>query len=82
VIYPPILETNLIFYMIFFMLVMTFMNLTKHTFQQGYFQFADDTKVELLFGVKAFVVTFVFLGTWGSTTFFDFNLEKAHEATV
>jgi asparagine N-glycosylation enzyme membrane subunit Stt3 len=80
-IYPPLLETNLIFYMIVFMLMMTFMNLARHTFQQGYFSFADDTKVEILFGIKAFVICFVFITTWGSSAFFDFNLEKAHEET-
>ena len=81
-IFPTLIETNLIFYMIVFMLLMTFMNLTRHTFQQGYFNFADDTKVEMLFGIKAFIIAFVFLSTWGSTTFFDFDLEKAHEATM
>jgi hypothetical protein len=36
----------------------------------------------MLFGVKAFIITFVFLSTWGTTAFFDFDLEKAHEATM
>jgi hypothetical protein len=81
-IFPALIETNLIFYMIVFMLLMTFMNLTRHTFQQGYLNFADDTKVEMLFGIKAFIITFVFLSTWGTTTFFDFDLEKAHDATM
>jgi hypothetical protein len=80
--FPALIETNLIFYMIVFMLLMTFMNLTRHTFQQGYLNFADDTKVEMLFGIKAFIITFVFLSTWGTTTFFDFDLEKAHDATM
>jgi len=36
----------------------------------------------MLFGIKAFIITFVFLSTWGTTTFFDFDLEKAHDATM
>jgi predicted membrane protein len=78
---PSLLETNLIFYMIVFMLLMTQMNLSKHSFHQGYFSLSDETKLELLFAIKAFIICFVFLMTWGSTTFFDFNLEKAHEQT-
>jgi hypothetical protein len=74
-VYPALLETNLIFYMIVFILMMTFMNLTRNTFAKGYFTFEDETKVELLFGMKAFIITFVFLSSWSSTTFFDFNLE-------
>ena len=70
------------FYMIVFMILMTFTSLTKNTFKQGYLNYADDTKIELLFGIKAFVVSFVFLCTWGSTTFFDFNPEKAHEESL
>jgi len=78
-VYPSLLETNIIFYMMIFLLAMAGMNLCKNTFSLGYFKYSDETKIELLFAIKAFIVSFVCLKTFGSTTFFDFNIEKAHD---
>lgn len=79
---PSLLETNIIFYMMTFLIAMTVMNLTKNTFAQGYFKYTDETKIELLFSIKAAIVTYVCLKTLGSTSFFDFNIEKAHDESL
>jgi hypothetical protein len=79
---PQILETNVVFLMTVFLIFMAFMNLTKHTFAKGFSNMSDETKVEALFASKAWVITFVFLSTYGSTTFFDFDLEKAHNESL
>lgn len=79
---PAVMETNVVFLMIVFLLFMAFMNLTKHTFSKGLSNISDETKVEALFASKAWVVTFVFLSTYGSSTFFDFDLEKAHNESL
>ncbi len=79
---PALMETNVVFLMIVFLIFMAFMNLTRHSFSKGLSNISDETKVEALFASKAWVITFVFLSTYGSTTFFDFDLEKAHEETL
>jgi len=43
---------------------------------------SDETKVEFLFSVKAWILSFVLLHTYGSTAFFDFDLEKAHHDSL
>ena len=79
---PSVMETNIVFLMTVFILFMAFMNLTKHTFSKGLTNISDETKVEALFASKAWIITFVFLSTYGSTTFFDFDLEKAHQESL
>lgn len=54
----------------------------KNTFNLGYFKFSDETKMELLLGCKAFFTVFCALKYLHSTTFFDSNIEKAHDTTV
>ena len=82
VFFPTVMETNVVFLMIVFLIFMAFMNLSKHAFSKGLSNISDETKVEALFASKAWVVTFVFLSTYGSSTFFDFDLEKAHNETL
>ena len=79
---PSILETNIVFYMMIFLIIKAFMNLTKNTFSLGYFKYSDETKIEFLFAIKAFIACFVALKTLGSTTFFDFDIEKAHNDSL
>jgi hypothetical protein len=79
---PKLIESNIIFYMMMFILLMAFMNLTKHTFSQGYFKYADETKIEILFAMKSFIATYVLFKTFSSTGLFDFDLEKAHEESL
>jgi hypothetical protein len=71
-----------VFLMMVFVLFMALMHLTRDAFKKGLMHTSDETKVELLFAVKAWVVSFVFLSTYGSQTFFDFNMEKAHAETL
>jgi hypothetical protein len=54
-------------------------HLMRNTFNLGYFRFTDETKMELLVAFKAFFSVFALLKYYGSTTFFDSNLEKAHD---
>ena len=75
---PGMLETNIIFYMMVFLIFMTLINLTKNTFAQGYTNYSDETKIEFLFAIKAAIASFVALKTLGSKTLFDFDIEKAH----
>lgn len=75
-------ESNLTFYMMLFMLLMTEVNLMKNTFNLGYMKFSDDTKMEILLGCKAFITVFCVLKYLKSTSFLDYNIEKAHDATL
>lgn len=79
---PGMLETNVIFYMMIFLILMTLMNLGKNTFANGYFNLSDETRIEFLFAMKAFISTFIVMSSLKSTTFFDFDMEKAHEETM
>ncbi len=72
---PGMLETNVIFYMMIFLILMTIMNLGKNTFSLGYFNYSDETKIEMLFATKAFITTFVVMSSLTSSSFFDFNME-------
>ncbi|CDW72459.1 UNKNOWN [Stylonychia lemnae] len=82
IILPDQMESNLTFYMMLFLLLMTLVNLMKNTFNQGYFNLSDETKMEFLVGFKAFFVVFGLLKFYGSQTFFDSNMEKAHDKTL
>ena len=76
---PSLLESNLVFYMMVFLLFMTTVNLMKHTFSRGYCQFSDETKIEFLFAIKAFATVFVCLKYIGSKAIFGCEIEKAHD---
>lgn len=58
------------------------MNLMKNTFNLGYCRCTDETKVELLIALKAFIVVFIVFHYYGFNTLFDVNLEKAHEGVI
>ena len=79
---PSLMETNVVFLMLVIVLFMAFLHLSRHTFNKGISNMTDETKVEALFAVKGWIVTFVFLSTYGSQTFFDFDMEKAHNETL
>lgn len=65
-------------YIMLFLVLMAHLHLCKNTFTQGYFKFSDETKMELLVALKAFLSVFALLKFYKSTTFFDSDLEKAH----
>jgi Predicted transmembrane protein 161AB len=79
---PSLAESNLVFYMMAFLIFMAIVNLMKNTFTLGYFNYSDEVKIELLFAIKTFFVSFVCLNTLGSKTFFDFDIEKAHDESL
>ncbi len=79
---PGSVESNLTFYMMLFMLLMTVVNLMKNTFNLGYFKYTDETKMEILLSLKAFITVFCVLKYLRSTTFLDYDIEKAHDATL
>lgn len=79
---PASVESNLSFYMMLFMLLMTVVNLMKNTFNLGYSKFSDETKMEILLSVKAFITVFCVLKYLRSSTFLDYDIEKAHDATL
>jgi hypothetical protein len=76
------MDGNLTFYMMLFLLMMSIIHLMKNTFNLGYFNFSDETKMELLVAAKSFFTVFVLLKFYGSSSFFDSNLEKAHDNTL
>jgi hypothetical protein len=78
IISPDLLESNLVFYMMVFLLLMAQVNLTKNTFSMGWFRYSDETKIQFLFSLKAFVTVWVCLKYVGCKTLFDFDLEEAH----
>lgn len=79
---PWLLDTNVVFYMMAFLFCMALMHLTRGTFSQGWFSYSDETKIEILFAIKSAVASFVALKSFGSTAFFDFNIEKAHDESL
>lgn len=79
---PTSVDSNLTFYMMMFMIFMIMLNLMKNTFNQGYFKFSDETKMEMLLSLKAFFTVFVSLKYLKSTTLFDMDIEKAHNQTL
>ena len=79
---PTLIESNIIFYMMTLLLSMAVFNLMRNTFALGWFRYQDETKIELLFAIKAFIITFVLLKTLGSKAVFDFDLEQAHKESL
>jgi len=79
---PSMVETNLSFYMMVVLFSMAVMNLLKDIFSQGYFKYSDETKIELLFGIKAVVTVFVCLKYIGCSNIIDYDLDDAHEKTL
>ena len=72
-------DSNLGFYMMCLISFMAVINLMKNSFSLGIWNMSDETKMELLMGMKAFIATFVILKTLSSTVLFDSNIEKAHK---
>jgi hypothetical protein len=56
-------DSNLTFYMMCLVLFMSIVNLMKNSFGNGIWRMSDETKMELLMGLKSFIFTFVGLRT-------------------
>lgn len=65
-----------------FMIFMTIVNLMKNSFSKGFCKLSDETKMEILMGLKAFFAVFVMLRYFHSNTLFDSDIEKAHEKSL
>ena len=63
------LNTNLCLYIAGFTLMSTCQNLCRNAFPTGYFSFTDETKVQLLFSIKSFIMV------WGFFTYTEGSLE-------
>jgi len=76
--WPHLIETNLVLYLMLFTTMLGFSSLMKNTFNLGFFKCTDQTKVELLMAAKAFGMVFMALYYFGSESVIDFDLPKAH----
>jgi hypothetical protein len=81
-VFPSLIETNLVMYLLVFTLMLTLMNLCRNTFSRGYFNLTDETKVELLMAIKAFAVVFVVLHYFSANQLFEIDLESAHNQAL
>ena len=70
------IQTNLTFYILVLPLVLWIMNLCKNSFNLGYFSYTDETKLQLVMAVKAFIITQAIF-QFGEP-FFDFDIAKCH----
>jgi hypothetical protein len=61
VVLPDHGTTNLSLYLGLFTLILIVAMLSRDTFVLGYFKFTDETKVQLLFGVKSFLATWMLM---------------------
>jgi len=62
--------------------MLTVLNLMKNTFNLGLCRCTDEAKVEFILAIKAFFVVFIGLHYYKFNTFFDVDLERAHEQVV
>jgi len=72
------LQSNQSFFIMLLLLVLIFSNLTKNTFNLGYFKYTQETKMELLLAVKAFIIVFVTLKYVNTKLLFDYDLVQLH----
>ena len=82
--FDKLAETNLTFYLAVFTLLYYWQILCRNTFKTGWFTFNDETKVQLLYSLKSFVVVWaLFTYTEGSaSSFLGLDLEKNHQVMV
>lgn len=59
--FPSMIETNLVLYLTFTVILIAVQNLNKDAFVHGYFKYSDETKVSLLFAVKTFIIVWIML---------------------
>lgn len=53
--------------------------LCRDAFALGYFKYTDETKVQLLFGVKSFIITWILLCYTKVPAWFGLPIDSAHE---
>jgi hypothetical protein len=81
---PEMFQTNLVFYMALFCLMLMTQYLLKNAFTgpNKRWSCTDESKVEVLMAVKAFGLVYVGLYYLGSSDIFDFNIQAGHEASM
>lgn len=79
VLLPEYGTTNLSLYLGLLTLLLLLAMLSRDTFVLGYFKYTDETKVQLLFGVKSFLFTWMILCyTTVAETVFGLPINSAH----
>ena len=73
-------QTNLTFYMAIITLLLIWTNLGKNSFPTGYFRLTDETKLQVLFAFKSFILVWcMFAYTNGAAAaFLGLNVDKNH----
>ena len=83
---PELSQTNLTFYMTLISLMLVMANLRRNAFPAGYLpsRLTDETKVQVLFAVKTFVIVWcVLVYSEGAVEqFFGMNIQAHHELFV
>jgi hypothetical protein len=51
------IQTNLTFYILVLQLCLWIVNLCRNSFNLGYFSYTDETKLQLVMAIKAFIIT-------------------------
>jgi hypothetical protein len=59
--FPDIMNTNLTFYLAFLTLMLYVGNMGRGTFERGYCNLSDETKVQLMLAGKSAIVVFMVL---------------------
>ena len=72
------LNSNLTYYIALLVFSIICQNLSKNTFNLGYFKFTDETKMEMFMALKAFILTYSVFKQFGSQSIFDYDLVKIH----
>ena len=82
--FPDMIDTNLVLYLTFVVIMVTFQNLNRDAFSAGYRKLSDETKVSLLFAVKTFILVWIMLTyTDGAAAkFVGLDVDGAHTLLI
>ena len=72
------MKTNITFYVILLLLVLTLSNLVKNSFNLGLFKITNETKMELFMGISAFAIVFSTFKYVDTQLIFDYDINKCH----
>lgn len=81
---PEMFQTNLVFYMNIFCVLLTMQYLCKNAFQGPNKKFAcsEETKVQTFLAFKCFCISYLALYYLDDSKNFDFSIKKGHEDSV
>ena len=72
-------KTQLTYYVLLLLTILILHNLTKNSFNLGYFRFTNETKLEMFMAIKAFVIVFGTLEFSNTSLFFDYDVNQCHK---